>query len=106
MGRGIKINCKRVYETGLKYNREAELIREEQQKLSEISNTISTIWTGGDSHNFQVSFNDHIKSLDEVINYLENKAMILKGNALDHSTVDNDFTNKMKRSDMNEQYKY
>jgi exonuclease VII small subunit len=104
MGRGIKINCKRVYETGLKYNKEAELVKAEQQKLAEVSNSIGTIWTGGDSNNFQVSFNEHIKSLDEVIVFLENKAMILKGNALDHSTIDNDFTNKMKRSDMNEQY--
>lgn len=103
MGNGIKINCKRVYETGLKYNREAELIKVEQDKLKEISTSISSIWTGGDSHNFQVSFNEHINALDEIINFLENKSTILKANALDHSTVDNNFMNKMKRSDIEDE---
>lgn len=104
MGRGIKINCKRVYETGLKYDKEADLIKGEQEKLNNISSEINSIWTGGDSNNFLVSFNQHIKALDEIINFLNTKSGILKGSALDHSNVDNNFSNKMKRSDMNEQY--
>ena len=104
MGRGIKINCKRVYETGLKYNQKADLVKQEQDKLNKISSNIGSIWTGGDSHNFLVSFNEHIKALDEIADFLNEKANILKGNALEHSNVDTNFSNKMKRSDMNEQY--
>lgn len=102
MGRGIKINCRKVYETGLTYDKASELIKENQTELSNISSSIEGAWTGGDSNNFKVSFNEHIKSLDDIISFLEDKANILKGNALDHNTVDNNFSAKMKRSDVYE----
>ena len=102
MVKGIKINCKRVYETGLKYNKEADLVRQEQEKLNNISEGIYNAWTGGDSNNFLVSFNEHIKALDEIIEFLENNANILKSNALEHSNIDTNFTNNMKRSDIDE----
>ena len=102
MVRGIKINCKRVYETGLKYNQEAEEIEKEQKQLTNIAEAIGEAWTGADSNNFLVSFNNHIKDLDRAVNFLNEQASILKGNALEHSNVDINFTNNMKRSDMNE----
>lgn len=102
MSKSIKINCRKVYETGLSYDRASELVKENQKKLFQISSAIGNVWTGSDSNNFQVSFNQHIQSLDEIINFLTEKASILKGNALDHSTIDNNFSIKMKRSDIDE----
>lgn len=103
MGRGIKINCKRVYETGLNYNKEAEMVKQEQDKLNNISSEINNAWTGGDSHNFLVSFNEHIEALDEIIEFLDNNANILKRNALEHSNIDTNFTNDMKRSEIDDE---
>ena len=102
MGRKIKINCKRVYETGLKYTKQAELIMKEQQKLNAISGEIESAWTGADSNNFLVSFNKHIEELNNIMAFLNNESGILKANALEHSNIDINFTNKMKRSGMDD----
>lgn len=99
MSRGIKINCRKVYETGISYHNAAESIKENQRELANISSSIASVWTGGDSNNFQVSFNQHIKALDGIINFVEGKASVLKGNAMEHNHVDNNFGAKMKRSD-------
>ena len=102
MGRKIKINCKRVYETGLKYAQQAELIRKEQSNLNSIAGGINAAWNGEDGNNFLISFNKHIESLNNVIDFLNTESSILKANALEHSNIDIEFTNKMKRSGMND----
>ncbi len=104
MATGIKINCRKVYETGLEYENDAEVIRKKAEKLQEISSSIDEVWTGMDSNNFQVSFNEHIKSLDNLINFLEENQEVLKKSALNHNIVDNNFKNKMKRSEIDEQH--
>ncbi len=96
----IKINCKYVYETGLKYDEILNNILEDQQKLSDILDNIPTYWEGVASHNFQVSFEKHIASLDDIINTLGYNSDVLKGSALEHNGVDNDFSEKLKRSDI------
>lgn len=104
MAIGIKINCRKVYETGLELEKDAEVIKEKRKKLQEISDSINEAWKGMDSHNFQVSFNEHIKSLDEFIAFLNVNQEILKNSALNHNVVDNNFKNKMKRSEIDEQH--
>ena len=99
----IKINCKYVYDTALKYDEIWNNILEDQKKLSEISANIPNYWEGVASHNFQVSFENHIGSLDDIINTLGENSDVLKGSALEHNGVDNDFSEKLKRSDIIEQ---
>lgn len=96
----IKINCKYVYETALKYDEIMNNILDDQKKLSEISANIPNYWEGVASHNFRVSFEKHIGSLDDIINTLGNSSNVLKGSALEHNSVDNDFSEQMKRSDI------
>lgn len=103
MATGIKINCRKVYETGLEYQNDADVIKEKKEKLQEISSSIDEAWTGMDSHNFQVSFNEHIKLLDNLISFLEENQEVLKNSALNHNIVDNNFKSKMKRSELDEQ---
>lgn len=99
----IKINCRKVYETGLEYENDAEEIRKKASKLQEISSSIDEVWTGMDSNNFQVSFNEHIKSLDTLIDFLEENQEVLKQSALNHNIVDNNFKSKMKRSELDDE---
>ena len=99
----IKINCRKVYQAGLKYDKASEIVKNEQYKLNKISKRIEEIWKGGDSNNFLCSFDEHIKALDDIIRYLEDKSIVLRKKALEHSNADNNFSNKMKRSDINEQ---
>ncbi len=107
MGRSIKINCKKVYLTGNKYNEEAEKIKNNQVKLKNIKENIAVIWSGIDSEQFQNRFLEHIDGLDDIVSFLNEEADILKGNATGHGTVDNDFRDKTKRSDiLDDQYKY
>lgn len=100
----IKINPRKVYETGIKYHNYADEVIEAQRNLGIIKDKLSTAWTGEDSHNFQVSFQNHIDLLDSVIDFLEEKSFTLKETALNHNTSDNNFKTTMERSDMNEQF--
>lgn len=98
----IKINCRKVYDTGVSYNKASDSIKESQSNLTTLAGEIASIWKGADGNNFQASFNEHIKSLDTIVDFLEDKSAILKGDALDHNTTDNNFVAKMKRSDLDE----
>lgn len=100
----IKINCRKVYETGIKYQKAAETIKESQNELESISSEILSAWTGGDSNNFLISFNEHIKKLENIEDFLDSNGVILRGDALDHNTVDNDFSEQMKRSEIYEKH--
>ncbi len=99
MERVIKINCKHVYESGLEYENKASEIEKIQKKLIKAGEDIKSIWPSEDGHNFLVSYNEHILELNNIIEFLDEEAYILKGSALEHSNVDNDFSDKMKRSD-------
>ncbi|MBR4672187.1 MAG: hypothetical protein IKO78_03165 [Bacilli bacterium] len=101
----IKINPRKVYESGMKYHVYADRVIEDQRKLRGIKENVEKLWTGEDSHNFGVSFESHIDELDDIIDFLEEKSMLLKENALNHNTSDNNFKTKMERSDMDEQLK-
>ncbi len=98
----ILINCRKVYETGEEYLDSSERIKEYQEDFKRTKNKISYIWKGGDSYNFLTSFQSHIDKLTDFINYLEFEGELLKNNALDHNTSDNNFSTKMKRSDYDE----
>ena len=97
----IRINYGKVYNTGQHYRNVAETIREKQKELRGVSSEIESAWKGADSHNFSVSFNSHIDDLDFLIDYLDYDSEVLKGCSRDHNRVDNNFVEKMKRSDIN-----
>ena len=100
--RTIKINCKHVYDSGSKYEKEADEILDVQKRLLNSYSEIKKIWPSVDGHNFLVSFDNHILELNKLVNFLDEEATILKGSALDHNQADNDFFEKMKRSDIDE----
>ena len=104
MERKILIDCYKVFETGNKYSQNAENIEQNQTTLSEIAENIENAWKGADSHNFLVSFRNHIDEINDIIGFLDFKSDILKGVSSDHKTTDENFTLKMKRSDEDEQY--
>ncbi len=97
----IRINYGKVYNTGAHYKNVAETIRDKQKELRKILTEIESAWGGVDSHNFAVSFNAHIDDLDYLIDYLDFDSAILKGCSRDHNRSDNNFVEKMKRSDIN-----
>ena len=105
MSNRIKINPRRVYETGMKYHECSDRVTSDKAQLNGIKENLASIWTGEDSHNFGVSFQTHIDKLDVIIDFLEEKSQLLKENALNHNTSDNNFKTKMERSDMDEQLK-
>lgn len=102
MVRKIKINCKKVYDTGVAYENNANEIKRMQIRLNNISDNIKLSWHGVDSNNFIARLNSQIVELDKIINFLNNKGALLKSNAINHSTVDSDFLSRIRRSDMNE----
>lgn len=103
MEQKILIDCYKVYETGDKYSQNAESIEQNQTTLSEIADNIESLWKGPDSHNFLVSFRNHIDEMNDIIGFLDFKSDILRGVSSDHRTTDENFTQKMKRSDEDEQ---
>lgn len=102
MSRIIKINCKRVYDVGNHYQNSADRLKEIKNEMREISNSILSNWNGADSNNFILKYNSHINELDVLINFLEAKSELLKGNALNHGTADDNFSVNMKRRDIDE----
>lgn len=104
MARTIKINCKKVYDVGTSYTNSANRLKEIQKEMKDIASSVSNIWQGVDSSNFNVMFNEHIKALDNLVIFLENKSELLKKNALNHNMADDDFSTKMKRSDQDERF--
>ena len=102
MGERFKINCKKVYDNGVYYIKESDDIKTIQKELDNISSEIAKIWGGEDGHNFIVSFNEHIKNIDAIVNFLGENGTLLKNNALEHSGIDNVLATKVERSDMDE----
>ena len=70
MSRVIEINCRKVYDSGKEYSNYCDEIIDIQNKLDEVSTNINEIWNGVDDNNFLVSFNQHIRDLDLIINFL------------------------------------
>lgn len=100
MGNRIRINCKKVYDNGVYYEKNSEDIESIQKELKDIYTTLEKEWEGVDDHNFLVSFGRHIDDINNMIGFLEVNGDLLKKNALEHSGIDNNFAVKMERSDM------
>jgi hypothetical protein len=98
MGRVIEINCRKVYDSGKEYQNYCEEIIDIQKYLDEVSSNINEIWGGVDNDNFLVSFNNHVKDLDLIINFLGSNGQLLQNNALEHGNIDNSFATEMEKS--------
>ena len=103
MGDRIKINCKKVYDSGMNYINVSEEIVNIQKRLDGISEKVHDILGGAPGNNFIVSFNKHIKDFDAVINFLGDNGTLLKRNALEHGNIDGIFATQMERSELDEQ---
>ena len=99
----IKINCKKVYDSGMDYISASEEITNIQKRLDKISNEVYDILGGAPGNNFIKSFNEHIKDFDAVINFLGDNGTLLKKNALEHGNIDGIFVTQMERSELDEQ---
>ena len=102
MGNRIRINCRKVFDNGVYYEKTGEEIESIQKDLENIYETLDKEWSGVDDHNFLVSFNRHINDMNQMIGFLATNGDLLKKNALEHNGIDNNFAVKMERSDMNE----
>ena len=100
MGRIIKINCQKVYKTGLLYMQDAEQLKSYQEELRKVLSNVKDSWQGADSNNFAIRVEQYIESLDDIVIALEEKSDVLKSSALNHNTVDNEFLERMNRSEM------
>ena len=100
--RKIKINCKRIYNTGVLYSTESNEISQIKRNLSEISERIKKLWTGTDNHNFIESFDAHIYDLTNLINYLDGNGKIMNDTALNHNQINVNFYKKIERSEKDE----
>ena len=102
MGNRIRINCRKVYDNGVFYEKNSDELVLVQKELDDICNEVGKIFGGPDGHNFQVSLTNHLQALDDVVNFLGENGDLLKKNALEHSGLDNTFATKMERSDMDD----
>ena len=98
MSRVIEINCKRVYDSGKEYSNYCDEIIGIQKDLDEVASNINEIWKGIDDTSFIVSFNEHVKKLDLIINFLGSNGILLQNTALGHGTIDDGFATQMEKS--------
>lgn len=98
----IKINTRKVYDSGVLYKNQGEVASSIKNNLMNIADDIEKNFTGPAGHNFLVSFRTHISKLDDVIMILDENGDILKENALGHGSEDNTFASNVERSDIDE----
>lgn len=99
MSSKIKINCKKVFDTGLEYENYAERLIDIKNKLENLSSSISSSWQGKDSDVFIAKLDFNISSLDELIEFLFDKGYLLKDKSSKHGATDKKFIDDIKRSD-------
>ena len=98
----IKINCRKVYDSGEFYEKYSNDIKDIQKELTKLSDEINEIWGGVDGDNFAKSLENHNKEFNAVVNFLDFNGDLLKRSALEHGNIDNVFTEKVERSDLDE----
>jgi len=98
----IIINTRKVYDNGVFYEEKQEETENIKTRLLKIADEISENYKGPDSHNFLVSFREHINNLNDVEEFLSDNSYTLKTNALQHGGEDNTFIAKVERSDIDE----
>ena len=98
----FRIKPAKLYALGSKYYMYRDRVSYDKHRLMAILDGIQGAWrSGGDRDIFIKNYEEHVKSLLEIIFFLEEQSGILKSNALAHSDNDNKFATKMKRSDIN-----
>ena len=98
----IKINTRKVYDSGVFYRNQADIVLSIRNNLLNIADDISKNYTGVASHNFLVSFKTHVAKLNDVLEVLDENGELLKENALSHGSEDTTFATKVERSDIDE----
>lgn len=102
MGNVIRINCKRVYDTSLFYLTKKDELNDIVKQMEKISANIKAAWNGVDYDNFLLNYSDQINRIKNVISFVDYESEILRLSSNTHSSLDNNFINKIKRSDINE----
>lgn len=99
----FKMNCRDVYDTSISYLEFKNNLEDIQKELKDISDGISSSWIGGDSTIFNENLKVHIESFKEVIDFMDYQALKLKDNSTNHSQIEEEFNEELKRS---EKYEY
>ena len=106
MSNGLTINCKKVYDSGKEYINYRDEIKIIQKELQEVSGNIGSIWTGTDSNTFISSFNEHVKDLNLITNFLDNNGRLLQKTSNEHGSIEDNFAVEIERSDKEDEHEY
>lgn len=101
----IKINCERVHKQGESYIDYSEQLKTTKSTLEEIGTGIREAWTSDENVNFLANFDDHVKYMDNFINFIDNKGQLLKTTSDKHDESEKEFINQMERSDLKNEYR-
>ena len=96
MSREIVIVPMKVNKVGNNYLKYSEDFKEIQGKLRNVEEGILEAWPGADNKLFLKIFSDYVDSVNDIVNYLEEKGNILIGAADGHKTADEQFANRIK----------
>lgn len=94
----FKINCRKLYETGIYVDKEVEELKLNVIKMKKISEEIKKVWNGKDYNAFHDNFIEYLNSMDVVEKTMLEKSRIMKGAALKHNNIDTDLMNMMDRN--------
>ncbi len=96
MEREIVIVPAAVNKVGNNYLEYANDFKEIQGKLRNVQEGILDAWPGADNQLFIKIFADYVDSVNDIVQFLDDKGNILIGAADGHKTSDEQFANKMK----------
>jgi len=98
MGKTFKINCRKLYETGLYLDKQIEDLKTNIMEMKEISNDIKTIWNGKDYNNFNTNFTSYLDSINLIEEEILNKSKTIKEIAKKHNLVDTSLMDTMDKN--------
>ena len=101
MGNIFKINCRKLYETGLYIDKEVEKLEENVTEMKKITKEIGEVWSGIDYDNFSESFINYLDTIKNVEDKIKGNTQVMEILAAKHSNIDLDLKKTM---DLNRGY--
>lgn len=98
MGNVFKINCYKLYETGMYLNSYGLKLKDVIDDMKKVNAEIRAVWDGTDYDSFYKNFNEYLSSIENLQKSILEKAEIFKSIAVKHGKVDKNLSDNFYRS--------
>lgn len=98
MGNIFRINCYKLYETGMHLDSYGSELKDVIDDMKKVNNEISDTWNGTDYDSFCKNFDEYLSSIENLQKSILEKAALFKSIATKHGKVDKNMSYNFYRS--------